>query len=164
MKEQTVVDENIYYLDLIGAVELGGFHFVGGTLFFDGSMRIRDNQRVDEWDGWQDRRIPGIATRYLEFNAYYVDMIKSKMKSGMPTVLCTHHVPHIKLMGYERSHYSFYAGMKDLVHELPFDLKFDNYLICGHTHCRMIGEVMPGFMGINVGSDYDRLETYALKL
>ena len=158
LKEQTIADKNIFYLDLIGAVELGGMNFVGGTLFFDGSMRIRESQRVDEWDGWQDWRIGEIVTRYMDFNAYYVNMIKSKMKPGISTVLCTHHVPHVLLNGHEPSHYSFYSGMKDLVHELPFDPKFDNYLICGHTHRRVIGEVIPGFMCVNVGSDYGRLE------
>ena len=38
LKEQTLADPNIFYLDLIGAVELGGINFAGGTLFFDGSM------------------------------------------------------------------------------------------------------------------------------
>lgn len=75
LKEQTLAAPNIFYLDLIGAVELDGVNFVGGTLFFDGSMRIRDNQRVDDWDGWQDWRIFDIESRYMEFNAYYVDMI-----------------------------------------------------------------------------------------
>ena len=164
MKEQTITDKNIFYLDLIGAVELGGMNFVGGTLFFDGSMRIRENQRVDEWDGWQDWRIGEIITRYKEFNAYYVDMIKSKMKPGISTVLCTHHVPHVLLNGHEPSHYSFYSGMKDLVHELQFDPKFDNYLICGHTHRRVIGEVIPDFMCVNVGSDYDQLAQYTLEV
>ena len=162
LKEQTLADPNIFYLDLIGAVELGGINFVGGTLFFDGSMRIRDNQRIDQWDGWQDWRIVDIETRYTEINTYYVDMIRSKMKPGMPTALCTHHVPHIRLNGHEPSHYSFYTGMRDLVHELPFDLRFSNYLICGHTHRRVIGEVIPGFMGVNVGSDYDVLKSFTL--
>ena len=54
--------------------------------------------------------------------------------------------------------------MKDLVHELPFDLKFDNYLICGHTHRRVIGEVIPGFMCVNVGSDYGVLQTFTLDM
>ena len=164
LKEQTVDDKSIFYLDLIGAVELGGLNFVGGTLFFDGSMRIRENQRIDEWDGWQDWRIGEIETRFMEFNAYYVDMIHSKMRSDMSTVLCTHHVPHVLLNGHEPSHYSFYTGMKDFVHELPFDARYDNYLICGHTHRRVIGEVIPGFMGVNVGSDYNQLETYVLEI
>ena len=164
LKEQTLDDKSIFYLDSIGAVELGGFNFVGGALFFDGSMRIREGQRVDEWDGWQDKRIKEIATRYLEFNAYYVDMIKSKMRSGLPTILCTHHVPHAYLNGGVWSHYNFYEGMKDLVHELPFDPKFNNCLICGHTHRRVIGEVIPGFLCVNVGSDYDRLATYTLEV
>ena len=118
LKEQTLAAPNIFYLDLIGSVELGGVNFVGGTLFFDGSMRIRDNQRIDQWEGWQDWRIVDIETRYMEINAYYVDMIRAKMKLGMPTALCTHHVPHVLLNGHEPSHYSFYTGMKDLVHEL----------------------------------------------
>ena len=62
------------------------------------------------------------------------------------------------------SHYSFYSGVKDLVHELPFDPLFNNYLICGHTHRRVIGEVVPGFMGVNVGSDYEDLKTFTLEL
>ena len=164
LKEQTQADPNIFYLDLIGAVELGGVNFVGGTLFFDGSMRIRDNQRIDQWDGWQDWRIVDIESRYMEFNAYYVDMIRAKMTPGMPTALCTHHVPHVRLNGHEPSHYSFYTGVKDLVHELPFDPLFNNYLICGHTHRRVIGEVVPGFMGVNVGSDYDVLQTFTIEI
>lgn len=55
-------------------------------------------------------------------------------------------------------------GMKDLVHELPFDPLYNNYLICGHTHRRVIGEVVPGFMGVNVGSDYDELKTFTLEV
>ena len=143
LKEQTLSDSNIFYLDLIGAVELDGVNFVGGTL---------------------DWRIPDIETRFMEFNAYYVDMIHAKMKPGMPTALCTHHVPHVRLNGHEPGHYSFYTGMKDLVHELPFDPLFNNYLICGHTHRRVIGEVVPGFMGVNVGSDYDELKTFTLEV
>ncbi|MBQ7695049.1 MAG: metallophosphoesterase [Lentisphaeria bacterium] len=164
LKEQTLADPNIFYLDLNGAVELGGVNFVGGTLFFDGSMRIRDSQRVDQWDGWQDWRIVDIESRYMEINAYYVDMIRAKMKPGMPTALCTHHVPHVLLNGHAPGHYSFYTGMKDLVHELPFDPAYGNYLICGHTHRRVIGEVVPGFMGVNVGGDYGVLQTFTLEV
>ena len=162
LKEQSLPDPNIFYLDLIGAVELGGVNFVGGTLFFDGSMRIRENQRIDQWDGWQDWRIIDIETRFMEINAYYVDMIRAKMKPGMSTALCTHHVPHVRLNGHAPSHFSFYTGMKDLVHGLPFDPLFNNCLICGHTHRRVIGEVVPGFMGVNVGSDYGALKTFVL--
>lgn len=162
--QQHLIDKNIFYLDLIGSVEIGGINFVGGTLFFDGSMRYRENQRVDEWDGWQDFRIPEIQTRYLEFNNYYIDMIKANMKSGMPTALCTHHVPHVRLNGHEPSHYSFYTGMNDLVSQLSFDPLYDNYLICGHTHKRVIGEVVRGFMGINVGSDYNQFKHYTIKV
>ena len=119
LKEQTLATPNIFYLDLIGAVELGGVNFVGGTLFFDGSMRIRDNQRVDEWDGWQDWRIVDIESRYMEFNAYYVDMIRAKMKLGMSTALCTHHVPHVRLNGHEPSHYIIIFLKTSLAKMLP---------------------------------------------
>lgn len=155
--------KNIFYLDVIGSVIIGGINFVGGTLFFDGSMRYRENQHVDEWDGWQDFRIPEIQTRYLEFNQYYKDMIEANIKSNMPNALCTHHVPHSILNGHEPSHYSFYTGMKDFVHELPFNPRYDNYIICGHTHKRVIGEVIPWFMCVNVGSDYNDFKYYVLE-
>ena len=44
------------------------------------------------------------------------------------------------------------------------DPLYNNYLICGHTHRRVIGEVVSGFMGVNVGSDYDRLESFVLEV
>ena len=164
LKEQVCENKNVFYLDNIGSVEIGGVNFVGGMLFFDGSMRYRENQRVDEWDGWQDWRIIDVETRYLDIHKYYVDMIRSCMKPGMPTALCTHHLPHERLNGHAPSHYNFYSGAKDLVHELPFDPMYDNYLICGHTHRRVIGEVVPGFMGINVGSEYGRIEHYLVEM
>lgn len=99
----------MFYLDNIGSVEIGGVNFVGGMLFFDGSMRHRENQRVDEWDGWQDWRIIDVETRYLDIHKYYVDMIRSCMKPGMPTALCTHHLPHEWLNGHAPSHYNFYS-------------------------------------------------------
>ena len=80
LKEQICENKNVFYLDNIGSVEIGGVNFVGGMLFFDGSMRYRENQRVDEWDGWQDWRIVDVETRYLEIYRYYVDMIRANMK------------------------------------------------------------------------------------
>lgn len=164
LEQQNLKDRNIFYLDLIGSVIIGGINFVGGTLFFDGSMRYSEDQVITDWRAWNDWRIPEIEYRYREFNQYYVDMIHSNMKKGMPTVLATHHVPHERLNGHEPSHYSFYTGMKDLVHTLPFDAQYNNYLICGHTHKRVIGEVVQGFMGVNVGSDYNNLKTYTLEV
>lgn len=163
LKAQTLADPDIFYLDLIGGVEFGGLNFVGGTLFFDGSMRWRESQKITPWEGWNDGYITDIETRYLDFNCYYTDMIRARMKSGMPTVLCTHHLPHAALNGHEPSHYSFYTGMKDLVCDLPFDPAFNNYLVCGYTHRRVIGEVVPDFMCVNVGSDYGNLQYYVLE-
>ena len=53
--------------------------------------------------------------------------------------------------------------MRDLVSQLPFDDAFPNALICGHTHKRVIGEVVPGFHCVNVGSDYGMLMYYLLE-
>ena len=64
----------------------------------------------------------------------------------------------------EPNHYSFYSGVKDLVSQLPFDGAFPNALICGHTHKRVIGEVVPGFHCVNVGSDCGMLMYYLLEL
>jgi predicted MPP superfamily phosphohydrolase len=155
---------NIHILDAEPAVEINGYNFVGGCLFFDGSMRYRENDDLLPWNGWQDWRILDIETRYKEFNAFYVERIKKAMKPNMPNILCTHHLPHIALNGHEPNHYSYYSGMKDLVSQLPFDDTFPHALICGHTHKRVIGEVVPGFYCVNVGSDYGVLMHYLLEL
>ena len=164
LREQQSDFRNIHFLDIGGSFQTQGINFVGGCLFFDGSMRIRENQRITPWDGWNDRYIKDIERRYLEFNCYYTDMISANMKPGKPTILCTHHVPHALLTAPPPSHYNFYCGMKDFVHELPFDSRHNNYLICGHTHRRLIGEIIPGFMCVNVGSDYGQLQYFLLDL
>ena len=164
VRHQNAVAPNVHILDVESSVEIGGYNFVGGCLFFDGSMRWREDDDIVPWDGWQDWRIPDIETRYKEFNAYYVEHIKVEMKSNMPNILCTHHLPHIALNGFEPNHYSFYSGMRDLVSQLPFDEAFPNALICGHTHKRVIGEVVKGFYCVNVGSDYGLLMYYLLEL
>lgn len=163
LTEQRFPDDNIYYLDNLGKVELNGVNFVGGMLFFDGSMAFRPDQKVTDWDGWNDWYIPGVADHYREWNGYYVDMIKKSMSQDKPNVLCTHHVPHEKLNGHEPSQYSFYSGMKDLLHDLDWGTK-DRYVVCGHTHRRIIGEVVPGFMCVNVGSDYNSIEQFILEV
>lgn len=164
LRNQTVTAPNIHYLDLEGGFQTGNINFVGGTLFFDGSLRFRDSQKVSEWNGWQDWRIKNIETTYLEMNRYYVEMIRSSMKPGVSTALCTHCIPHIRLNGFLPNHFSFYTGMRDLVSELPFDENFDNALICGHTHKRVIGNVLPGFLCVNVGSNYNNLKTFVLDM
>ena len=39
-----------------------------------------------------------------------------------------------------------------------------NALICGHSHKRVIGEIIKGFYCVNFGSDYDVLMHYLLEL
>ena len=164
VRDQNAEAPNVHILDAEPSVEIGGYNFVGGCLFFDGSMRWREDDDIVPWDGWQDWRIPDIEERYKEFNAYYVERIRKAMRPNMPNVLCTHHLPHIALNGFEPNHYSFYSGMRDLVSQLPFDDAFPNALICGHTHKRVIGEVVKGFYCVNVGSDYSVLMHYLLDL
>ncbi|MDD3586826.1 MAG: metallophosphoesterase [Thermoguttaceae bacterium] len=165
LRNQTVAAPNVHYLDLEGGFQTGNVNFVGGTLFFDGSMRIRDSQKVSQWNGWQDWRITDIETNYLEMNRYYVEMIRSSMKPGISTALCTHFVPHINLNGFPPNHFSFYTGMRDLVSALSFDEHFEHALICGHTHKRVIGDdVLSGFHCVNVGSDHGKLETFVLEM
>lgn len=163
LNEQRMPDDNVYFLDIRGSVVLNGVNFVGGMLFFDGSMAISPKQRVTDWDGWNDWYIPGVEQFYKEWNQYYVDKISSNMSDSLPNVLCTHHVPHEKLNGHEPSQYSFYSGMKDLLHELNWGNK-DRYVVCGHTHRRVIGEIVPGFMCVNVGSDYNHIESFVLEV
>ena len=163
-RNQTVEAPNVHILDAEPSVEIGGYNFVGGCLFFDGSMRWRENDTLLPWDGWQDWRIPDIEQRYEEFCAFYVKRIRKAMKPNMPNVLCTHHLPHVALNGHEPNHYSFYSGMRDLVSQLPFDDAFPNALICGHTHKRVIGEIVKGFYCVNVGSDYGVLMYYLLEM
>ena len=119
---------------------------------------MRRRSRLHDW------RIPDIEQRYKEFNAYYVERIRKAMRPNMPNVLCTHHLPHIVLNGFEPNHYSFYSGMRDLASQLPFDDAFPNALICGHTYKRVICEVVKGFYCVNVGSDYGVLMYYLLEM
>jgi predicted MPP superfamily phosphohydrolase len=163
-RNQTVEAPNVHILDAEPSVEIDGYNFVGGCLFFDGSMRWRENDTLLPWDGWQDWRITDIEQRYEEFCAFYIERIRKAMKPNMPNVLCTHHLPHVALNGHEPNHYSFYSGVKDLVSQLPFDDAFPNALICGHTHKRVIGEVVKGFYCVNVGSDYGVLMYYLLEM
>ena len=164
VRNQNAEAPNVHILDAEPSVEIDGYNFVGGCLFFDGSMRWREDDDIIPWDGWQDWRIPDIEQRYKEFNAFYVERIRKAMRPNMPNVLCTHHLPHIALNGFEPNHYSFYSGMRDLVSQLPFDDAFPNTLICGHTHKRVIGEVVKGFYCVNVGSDYGMLMYYVLEM
>lgn len=162
LKQQTVYNPDVVFLDLAGGCEIGDINFAGGMLGFDGSMRYRESQKITQWNGFRDYKIPDIEHRYLEINYYYVEKIKASIKSGMSNVLITHHVPHRDLAGHAPNEYSFYSGMRDFVSELSFDATCEHYLICGHTHSQVITDVAPHIHGINVGSDYDSLKYYSI--
>ena len=99
-RQKNNAPNNIHFLDIEGSFQTNGHNFVGGCLFFDGSMRILEHQQITPWDGWNDHYIRDIKQRHLEFNRYYVELINANMKPGMSTVLCTHHLPHWKLNGH----------------------------------------------------------------
>jgi UDP-2,3-diacylglucosamine pyrophosphatase LpxH len=54
--------------------------------------------------------------------------------------------------------------MRDFVSELPFDAAQEHYLICGHTHSRVITNVAPNIHAINVGSDYELFKYYSISI
>lgn len=165
LHDQLLPADNVHFLDICGSFLYGGYNFVGGTLFYDGSLRYRQSQAITPWNGWNDHFVVDLVRRYREINQYFVEHIKRAMIPGMATVLCTHHVPHQAFLGgFPPNHYNFYSGMRDLPSELPFASGKTNGLICGHTHYRMIGELVPGFMCVNVGSDYGILRHYLLEL
>ena len=55
---------NLYFLDLGDSFCTGKTLFIGGALFFDGSMRFRESQTVSPWNGWQDFRIKNIEKKH----------------------------------------------------------------------------------------------------
>lgn len=161
---QSTDNPDVIFLDVQGSCQIGNINFAGGMLGFDGSMRYRESQKITQWNGFRDYKIPDIEHRYLEINYYYVEKIKASIKSGMSNVLITHHVPHRDLAGHAPNEYSFYSGMRDFVSELSFDATCEHYLICGHTHSQVIIDITPNIHGINVGSDYNTLKFYSLIL
>ena len=162
LNRQTVDNPDVIFLDIAGSAQIGNINFAGGMLGFDGSLRYRESQNITPWNGYRDYKITDIESRYLEINQYYVEMFRSKIKSGVSNVLLTHHIPHRYLAGHTPNEYSFYAGMRDLVSDLTFDAAKEHYLICGHTHKQVVTDISDNIHGINIGSDYDQLNIYSL--
>ena len=122
-------------------------------IYNNGSLRRKDNTLTFTNENEEQKNLP-----IEQINDIYV-MSEMTFNTSLINILSQYGVP-VHFFNY----YSFYTGMQDLVHDLPFDPLYNNYLICGHTHRRVIGEVVPGFMGVNVGSDYDRLESFVLEV
>jgi len=162
-KLATSAEGRFHYLDHESNFVFRGLNFLGGALFFDGSMRFSENQGITPWDGWNDWMIKGIENRYRDFNRFYTTRIRRDWTRTGCNVLCTHHLPDERLNGHVPSRYNFYSGMKNFLDELPHDGNTPQYVVCGHTHRRIIGEVVPGFMCVNVGSDYGKLQHYVLE-
>ena len=157
-------DKNIYFLDIEPKVRLLDYNFIGGTLFFDGSLRFRENQKIVPFEGWNDYLIKNIQNEYLDIFNYYEQKIANNIDKNTSNVLLTHHVPDEKLNAHELNRYNFYSGSKDLLRRLNFPQKFMNYAICGHTHRSVRGLLYFNFLGVNVGSDYHKFVCYNLEL
>jgi predicted phosphodiesterase len=164
LKTVSQKDENIFFLDIVPKVKLGNYNFLGGTLFFDGSLKFRDNQKITPWDGWNDYLIKNIINEYLDIFNYYEEKIAANIDINTSNVLLTHHVPDEKLNAHEANWYGFYSGSKDLIRRLNFPKRYMNYAICGHTHKEVKGQLYDNFCGVNVGSDYGKLSYYILEL
>ena len=156
--------KNIYFLDIEPNVKLFNYNFIGGTLFFDGSLRFRENQKITPFDGWNDYLIKNIQNEYLDIFNYYEQKIAANIDVNTSNVLLTHHVPDDKLNAHEPNWYNFYSGSKDLLTRLNFPQKYMNYAICGHTHKNVKGQLYPNFCGVNVGNDFSKLAYYKLEL
>ena len=100
-------------------------------------------------------KIPDIEQRCEEFCACYVERIKKGDEA--------HHAEYALQPPTSRtSHRPCDEPLQLLLrNEGP---AFPNALICGHTHRRVIGEVVPDFHCVNMGSDYGMLMYYLLKL
>ena len=66
-RNQNADAPNVHILDAEPSVIIEGYNFVGGCLFFDGSMRWREDDDLLPWDGRHTRRrfAPRAATTWL---------------------------------------------------------------------------------------------------
>ena len=154
-------ETNVICLDIEKYAIIGCSLFVGGMLFFDGSMRWRDNQELYPMNGWNDRCITDLATEYKKrCEAYQRDITENVFlySKGKNTILCTHHVPHEELNMHEPSPYSFYSGVKNLLADLEPDRTMTNVSISGHTHKRCVGKELEGFLCVNIGKSEDEYD------
>ncbi len=158
--------ENLVLLDLGETLDTGNSLFLGGILFFDGSMRVNPAQNISPWNGWQDYRIPGVEQDYKKICQSYIRRFKKEVKAhpNHSIILCTHHLPDERLNGHEPSIYSFYSGVKNLPQQLELVPSLPHWMICGHTHRRVIKDLGNGIIGVNTGSDYDQLLYYVIEV
>lgn len=150
-------NSNIHCLDLCRAYDTPDTVFVGGMLFFDGSMRWLESQQLYPLNGWNDCYITDLVD-YKKVCDRYKSEIKenvSMWSTGKHTILCTHHLPHSALNMHEPSPYSFYSGVDNLLAELSPDTTKSNVSISGHTHRRCVGKTLEGWLCVNVGKSVD---------
>ncbi|HPM74186.1 MAG TPA: metallophosphoesterase [Saccharofermentans sp.] len=170
---------HVHYLDIVGRVEFGDMVFFGNALFFDGSLlKHNPGQKVEDFaDGtWSDKLIKGFGKDWKtyhelcalkiknEYAGYTAKMTKSE-RQKKELVLVTHHVPcaELNVWPFQHNPYTVYSGCENFLKGFDFD-----WVICGHTHNRTVGQNVSGKKncfsgGINVGSDYGILQHYLLQ-
>lgn len=152
---------NIHCLDVCNYHIIDNTLFVGGMLFFDGSMRWRENQGLYPLNGWNDCYISDLKYGYNHVCSDYIQDISENVAlyaEGRNTILCTHHVPHEDINAHEPSPYSFYSGTKNILKDLKVDPSMSNVSISGHTHKRCVGKQLENFLCVNVGKSEDEYD------
>jgi len=157
---------NVHYLDIIGHYDIGNVRFVGNVLWYDGSTKTIQNQDLNKFaDGtWMDATI-----KEFDWHAECmkcVEQIRSNIDESKTNILLTHCVPHIKLNmhpAFPAKPYNAFSGVADLFTMLYPQLAASTpikYAVCGHTHCRTVGQIICGCNCINVGNDYTSDTSY----
>jgi len=144
---------NVHYLDICDHFDIGKVRFLGNVLWYDGSLRAKEDQNLYDWawpGSWLDKRI--IKFNYEMEHSNCIKQINNVLKTseGYTTVLVTHCVPHIELNGHDRNGiFNAYSGVKNLLKDSKV-----NYSISGHTHKRVIGLTLEGCECVNIGNNY----------
>jgi len=145
---------NVHYLDVVNSYKVEDINFFGNVLWYDGSMATVPNQNLKSFadDNWADRHI-----RNFDFLKEHMKcrnkILDSQNKDYSCNILCTHCVPHWKLNGHMHkitNPFNAFSGVKDFIECVEADWSF-----CGHTHIRIVGEVLSGTNCVNIGNDYE---------
>jgi len=144
---------DIHYLDIVEYINIGNYHFVGNVLWYDGSMKCLPNQDLNTFaDGaWADKDIKKFDW-VSECSKCKDAIIRNQGEDWTINILCTHTCPHILLNAHQikiRNPFNAFSGVADFLNSVKFD-----YAICGHTHLRVVGEMIGDCRCINVGNDY----------
>lgn len=148
---------DIHCLDIIGSFVIDDLNFFGNALWYDGSLRTKPSQRLEEMnrETWLDNSIIGFNPR-VEC-AKCKSQIEDNFNPEKRNILLTHTVPHHELnlwMENTMSSYNMFSGCSDFLLMVQPLIS-----VCGHTH-RRICKTINGIDCINVGNDYRQPWSY----